>query len=47
MEKNNNWLKNGNTSSFAMLDGSIISLDSEETRLFREMIKEKYVAERQ
>ena len=45
MEKNNNWLRNGNTSSYAMLDGSIISLDSEATRVFRDMIKENYVAE--
>ena len=40
----NEWLKHGNASSYAMIDGSIISLDSDETRKFREMVKEKYVA---
>ena len=40
----NEWLKHGNASSYAMIDGSIISLDSDETRKFREMVKENYVA---
>ena len=45
MKKNNDWLESGNTSSYTMLDGSIIPLDSEATRVFRDMIKEKYVAD--
>ena len=37
-------LNSGATSSYVMLDGDIISLDSNEARIFREMVKERFVA---